>query len=35
MRLHGLIYVGLRTRNSNQINVIDISNYGTIVELDS
>ena len=37
MRLQGqgVIYVGMETRNTNHINVIDIGNYSTIVELDS
>ena len=35
MRLQGVIYVGMETLNTNHINVIDIGNYSTIVELDS
>ena len=35
MRLQGVIYVGVETRNTNHINVIDIGNYSTLVELDS
>ena len=30
-RLQGVIYVGVETRNTNHINVIDIGNYSTIV----
>ena len=30
-----MLYVGVETRNTNHINVIDISNYSTVVKLDS
>ena len=35
MRLQGVLYVGVETKNTYYINGIDISNYSTIVELDS